>query len=241
MSGPAVEALLSLQQLDIAIDQHRHQRTTLPQRSDLVALDGAEKSTVKARTEVERRRNEVAAVQQAAEVELASSEERMAAVRRRMSSGEAGSARDVEALSSGIDHLRERVSLLEDQVLVAMEERGPLDEQVTLADGELAGLAERRRELTVRLGSEEARLDGEIAELEARRDVARKTVTPQHLAIYDGLRPRLGGVAVALLIGTHCDGCHLTLPATELDRLRHGPADELVYCDQCGRILVRHP
>jgi predicted nucleic acid-binding Zn-ribbon protein len=29
------------------------------------------------------------------------------------------------------------------------------------------------------------------------------------------------------------------LPSTELDRLRKGPPDALVFCDQCGRILVR--
>jgi predicted nucleic acid-binding Zn-ribbon protein len=45
-------------------------------------------------------------------------------------------------------------------------------------------------------------------------------------------------VAVARLVGNHCDGCHLTLPAMELDRIRHLPEDELVTCEQCGRILV---
>ena len=50
---------------------------------------------------------------------------------------------------------------------------------------------------------------------------------------------RFDGVAVARLVGSHCDGCHLTLPAMELDRIRHLPEGELVTCEQCGRILVR--
>jgi hypothetical protein len=36
-----------------------------------------------------------------------------------------------------------------------------------------------------------------------------------------------------------CSGCHLTLPAMEVDRIRKAPADEVITCDQCGRILVR--
>jgi hypothetical protein len=44
---------------------------------------------------------------------------------------------------------------------------------------------------------------------------------------------------VARLVGNHCDGCHLTLPSMELDRIRHLAEREVVTCDQCGRILVR--
>jgi uncharacterized protein len=58
------------------------------------------------------------------------------------------------------------------------------------------------------------------------------------LATYERLRARLGGVGVARLVGTHCDGCHLTLSAVELDRVRHLPDGEVYTCEQCGRILV---
>jgi predicted nucleic acid-binding Zn-ribbon protein len=46
-------------------------------------------------------------------------------------------------------------------------------------------------------------------------------------------------VAAALLVNGRCGGCHLALPATEVDRLRKLPADALVRCEQCERILVR--
>ena len=36
-----------------------------------------------------------------------------------------------------------------------------------------------------------------------------------------------------------CGGCHLALPATEVDRVRKEPADALIRCEQCDRILVR--
>jgi len=39
-------------------------------------------------------------------------------------------------------------------------------------------------------------------------------------------------------VGDRCDGCHLTLSAVELERLRNLPADEYAACAQCDRILV---
>ena len=43
---------------------------------------------------------------------------------------------------------------------------------------------------------------------------------------------------VARLVGSTCQGCHLTIPATEVDRIRRQPAGTLAFCDNCGAILV---
>ena len=58
------------------------------------------------------------------------------------------------------------------------------------------------------------------------------------LAEYERLRARLGGIGAARLEHGTCMGCRMKLPATELDRIKHQSPDELVHCDQCGRILV---
>ena len=70
------------------------------------------------------------------------------------------------------------------------------------------------------------------------RAEAAAPIPPELLATYDRLRARLDGVAVARLVGNHCDGCHLTLPAMELDRIRHLARARWSTCEQCGRILV---
>ena len=59
------------------------------------------------------------------------------------------------------------------------------------------------------------------------------------LTEYERLRSTYSGIGVARLIGNRCDGCHLTLPAVEVDRIRHLAADEPVHCTECGRLLVR--
>jgi uncharacterized protein len=71
-----------------------------------------------------------------------------------------------------------------------------------------------------------------------RADIA-AAVDAELLERYEGLRHDLGGIAVARLVGTNCGGCHLTLSAVELDRIRHQPDDVVVLCEECGRLLVR--
>jgi predicted nucleic acid-binding Zn-ribbon protein len=82
-----------------------------------------------------------------------------------------------------------------------------------------------------------------VAELETVEDLraeAAARIPAQLSSLYEQLRAKLGGVGAARLEpGGRCGGCHLTLPATEVARIKRGSADAVVQCDQCGRILVR--
>ena len=59
------------------------------------------------------------------------------------------------------------------------------------------------------------------------------------VATYAALRPRLGGIAIARLVRNRCDGCHLAIPSAELEVVKKAPADAVVHCPECTRILVR--
>jgi predicted nucleic acid-binding Zn-ribbon protein len=79
----------------------------------------------------------------------------------------------------------------------------------------------------------------EESELTATYEAARAALTREEVALYDGQRARHGGIGVARLVGVKCDGCHLDLSRAEVDGFKALPADELVDCPQCGRVLVR--
>jgi predicted nucleic acid-binding Zn-ribbon protein len=55
---------------------------------------------------------------------------------------------------------------------------------------------------------------------------------------YERCRERARGTGIARLVGLTCQGCHLTIPSTEAERIRKQPPDVLSYCDNCGCILV---
>lgn len=238
MAAEELQALLDLQALDTSIDQNRHRRATLVERTALEDLERRRQQTRDALEAAAAARDEVAGRQEVLESELAGAERRSGEVSRRLYSGEVSASRELQAMSDELESLKARVSAMEDQILEVLEEREPLDALVGDHESALAGLDAERDSAAAALATAEAAVDSEIAGLEAQRQEVVARVAPSLLPQYERLRSRLGGVAVSRLVGDRCDGCHLTLPATELDRIRHLPHGELVTCDQCGRILV---
>jgi uncharacterized protein len=234
-----LRSLLALQDIDTAIDRDRHRRANLPERAEVTAVDQKINEMRAEANEAVAARDAVARRQGAIEEELATTEERAAAVNRRLYSGEVTASRELQAMAADADTLKARASHLEDEVLEILDEREPFDRRVADLAASITDLAGRREEASRVLAVAESEVDRELAELAARREEAVAAVPPALLATYERLRPRLDGVAVARLVGDHCDGCHLSLSATELDRIRHLPPGEVATCEQCGRILVR--
>jgi predicted nucleic acid-binding Zn-ribbon protein len=230
---------VALQELDTAADQLRHRRAHLSERAELTAVEREAAPLRSAVSEASWARDEIAARQTGLEADLAATEGRAASVNRRLYGGEVTASRELQALAVDAETLKARASALEDQVLELMEEREPIDARLADLDGRLAALDERRYTAAAALAAGEAVIDRDLGDLDRRRQDVASSVPDDLLATYDRLRARLGGVAVAHLVGNRCDGCHLTVPALELDHIRHLPEGEVATCEQCGRILVR--
>ena len=142
-------------------------------------------------------------------------------------------------MAADVDSLKARASLLEDQVLELMELREPHDTRLAGLSAQLDALlpAAGQPSSSWRLRGHRGRGAGPPGRPYEQQAAA--LVSAELLGTYDRLRAGLDGVAIARLVGGRCDGCHLTLPAMELDRIRHLRPGEVATCDQCGRILVR--
>jgi uncharacterized protein len=239
VSDPVLEALLAVQDLDASLDRLRHRLSILPERAELTDLAARAAALEARRARTAAVRDEVSRREQGLEDELRTSEARAKEVERRLYSGEVSASRELQAMADDVAALRARSSDLEDRALEVLAEREPLDAEVAALDAELAEVGAAIAAARARLGQSEQAAAAELAGLEVERAEAAGAVPAGLFPEYDRLRARLGGVAVARLTGSRCDGCHLTLPATELDHLRRQPPDAVVTCDNCGRILVR--
>jgi predicted nucleic acid-binding Zn-ribbon protein len=238
MSDSDLEGLLTVQDLDLALDQHRHRRETLPEAAEIQALDreaAGLRAEIQAVTDA---RDQIAVRQEAAENELAATETRSKQVSGRLYGGEVSASRELQAMSADLESLKVRASALEDQILELIEEREPFDARLAEMTARGHQMAARRAELEAAVARLQTEIDGQIAELVDRRQAAAANVSGALLATYEKIRPRLGGIGAARLIGNHCDGCHLVLSAVELDHVRHLPDGEVATCEQCSRILV---
>jgi predicted nucleic acid-binding Zn-ribbon protein len=232
-------ALLSMQDHDTALDQLRHRRETLPERSARQQLLEQGQRVAAERDQVAAQRDDIAKREAEIEGELAVSEERATKLDKRMYSGEVSASRDLQAMAEEIERLKSHASSLEDKALELLEEREPLDASIAEMESQLRDLADQIHQLEAAIAAAEVEIDAEIATEDAARGALAAQIPDALIARYEALRKKLGGTGAAPLHGAQCGGCHLTLPAQEVDRIKHAPADELILCDQCGRILVR--
>ncbi|MGH9046666.1 MAG: zinc ribbon domain-containing protein [Acidimicrobiales bacterium] len=231
--------LLAVQDLDTSITQHEHRKAALPERQTLNELHARAATIRRHNAELDAKRDELATA-------LAHLEEQTAAVIARRKTledtmyGARGAAgRDLRAIESEVAQLAGRLSQLEDDELVLLEEQEPLDTERSAKDAELALLSEQARALSAEVVKTDATIDAELSELVGRRNDEATRLPEALFRRYEDLRAHLGGMGAARLIGDRCDGCHLSLPSAEVDRIRRLPPDAIATCDQCGRILVR--
>jgi predicted nucleic acid-binding Zn-ribbon protein len=211
----------------------------LPERQEVADIDTAGAALGPRLAAAIASRDETAKRQDALEDELTGVQGRIRDVNGRLYGGTVSASRELSAMAADVEQMEGRRAALEDRVLEVMEEREPLDASVDALEGQRARLIEQRADALQRLAAAEAVVDGEIADLTEQRASAATSVPADLLSAYERLRGRLDGIGAARLVGSRCSGCHLSLPATEVDHLKRAPADEIVYCDSCGRILVR--
>jgi uncharacterized protein len=145
------------------------------------------------------------------------------------------SSREVESEQLDVQQLRHQFADAEERLLETMLAADEAAQQETAARAELARLTEAFQAQQVALTREQSQIRAQAPALLARQAAARKAIAPALLAVYDNLRPRRGGRAVARVDGDECSACKVAIPPSKLSEVRSEGV--LVYCGNCGRLL----
>jgi predicted nucleic acid-binding Zn-ribbon protein len=232
------EVLIEVQGHDTTLDQLRHRRDTLPERAALAELAQRRTRLDRTAADVQAQVDELAGRQRKLEDHIAATAKRRHEIEQRMQSGTISASRDLQAMDHEVNQLSDRQSHLEEDELVLLEEQEPLDSLLGELRAELASLSVEADRLATAIAGAEADLEQSISAEEAQRKELASALPEELSRRYEVLRSRLGGVGAARLVGDRCDGCHLTLPSVEVERVRHLPPEEFATCPQCDRILV---
>ncbi len=225
-------ALYHLQTLDSQRDQVRARLAEVARqlsqneavRSSQAALDAAQEKYRQWQTratDLELKRNQLRDEAKAAED--------------RLYSGKVVNPRELTDLQEKISELSHRRDALEDPLLEAMIE---IDEsQVTLkaAEARLEQILAEQAQALGTLSSERDSLVARLQRLEGDIAQARAAVEARHLALYDDLRRRPGGMAVTEVHGSECAVCGVEITSRLQQQINRG---EVLPCPTCGRILV---
>lgn len=230
--------LLDVAELDSRAAQLRHQRAHLPELAEIAALE-AERTEITDQVRDARIVVDDLTVEQAkADREVEQVKARRERDRTRMDSGQITQPKDLERMQHELVSLERRITTLEDAELEVME-------ALEQAQQVLDALAIRADDVDAKLGElvtarDEKRvgIDASLDEVTAARGPATEGMPEDLMALYERLREQKG-IGAALLRARQCGGCNMTLDASELARIKAAPADEVIRCEECQRILVR--
>jgi predicted nucleic acid-binding Zn-ribbon protein len=116
-----------------------------------------------------------------------------------------------------------------------MTEVEAMQKNVSLKSREVARIDEDWRAEQATLSGEQAELNAALADLDQKRKDLISRIDAASLELYQGLRRKRQGRAVAKVEQGMCQGCRIVLPLNVLQRARIG--QELVQCSSCERIL----
>ena len=155
----------------------------------------------------------------------------------RLYSGEVKNIKELEQMEIKLGSVKQKQLAQEEELLSLME---AIEEQEELA----VVLTRQKKEGAVelhdwqrRLEEELALLGGELAELQEQRDRLTEQIEPDRLRLYDEMMQRHQGRGIARVINDICQGCSVFISSAQRGFL-YDPA-ALVYCENCGRLLVR--
>lgn len=229
--------LLRLQALDTRLQQVEHQAKALPQHAELAALGTTAdqtRATLAARTgELEDVRIELGRIESDVDVV----EKRIARDTDRIE--HTSSVKDVQALETELAALKKRHTDLEEIELAVMERLEEREAAVAEVEAARDAIAAQVAEVERAKDSRLIELKRELGELARDRETIAGTLTEDLRALYEKRRVVGRGNAAALLRARTCSGCTMTLTGSDLESVRSAAADEVVFCPDCGAILVR--
>jgi uncharacterized protein len=224
--------LARLSEIDLALDSHRARLAeivaALKEPAELVA---ARRALAEAEAELARWRS-VQLDRERAQQDTAG---KLARAEKRLYSGEIRNPREVQDAERDVQQLRHQLAQAEDALLEALVAVDAGTEDCAARGRAVSDLAAGWEGTQARLCAEQARLKERLPAEQARQAAVRRAVPHDMLTLYDNLRPRRGGRAVAELDGDTCSACRVAVPPTKLEAARFG--EELVYCGNCGRLV----
>ncbi len=227
-----VRQLYELQEIDLEIDAKNEALALVVSRlGDSEALAEARVSLA---TE-EERLVELERSQRDVEREVEDLRSKVALLEEKLYGGSVKNPKELASLQEQVEHLKRKRRGQEDEVLDIMTEAEAMQKNVSLKSREVARIDEDWRAEQAALSGEQVELGAALADLDQKRKDLISRIDAASLELYQGLRRKRQGRAVAKVEQGMCQGCRIVLPLNVLQRARIG--QELVQCSSCERIL----
>ncbi|BCY06391.1 zinc ribbon domain-containing protein [Actinoplanes sp. L3-i22] len=232
----AQRRLLDLQAVDTALAQLAHRRRNLPELAEIekVAreISALEDERVRAQVAVDDLDRDISRF----EKDIEQVRQRKTKDQQQLAAG--GSVKQVEGLQHEMATLNRRQSELEDAELELMEQREAAVASLADVQTRIVTAGVRRDEAERRRDEANADITKEQEFKSASRGPLAADLPGELVTLYDKIRTETG-MGAALVYAGRCGACRIELYGADLNRVKSAPADDVVRCEECRRIMIR--
>ncbi len=224
--------LYRLQQIDSQLDWARARLKEI--EAALQADQTVLQATQNAEASANKHRDALRALRQAEE-EVRQQRLKIEQTESTLYGGKVRNPKELQDLQKESAALKRYLSVLEDRQLEAMLVEEDASGENDLVQAQLAQVNKDFEARSLEFRQESQRCEKDVARLEEERRATISSIPSEDLQIYEMLRTKRRGLAVAKVTARACSACGSTLNAALL-QAAHSP-NQLTRCDACGRIL----
>ena len=224
--------LFRLQEIDLLIDK------TKQRVDEILAILEDDETIEGVKTDLSKAAEDLAAQNSAvnlAEGAVGDQKYKIERTESKLYAGKIQNPRELQDLQMESEALNRHLATLEERQLELMMEQEEAEIKHESLLGQLENLENDRASEIKTLLLEQEQMNLELARHEGNREGALASVSVEDLEIYEKLRLRGGGYAVAILEGSNCSLCGVAPSESTQQIIRKGTG--LVHCEQCKRIL----
>lgn len=231
-----LEKLIALQNLDTTIRRLEKELEAIPQRRAEIEGEFDQRAfEIKA---LENRRDEAKHARARLEIEAVDQRGRVERAERNLMSSKKQD--EYTAAIREADAARKQISTLETQILEQMESLEKAEAALSERADEIATLNSDRESRLKAFDEETQRQSQQLIAARAERDQVFANLPKPMSAMYSRISARIrDGVAVAEARNRSCTACFMALRPQVMSEIRRG--EEIITCDNCGRILYYVP
>jgi len=224
--------LYRLQQIDLQIDRLNKHLVHLRSQLDEPASLLADRERFAA---IQEQSHNVDTQLLDAELATRSLGNKIATVEKALYSGQVSNPKEIASQQENVISMKKHLAVLEEKQLDLMLQNEQLEAQLRQAQHALQEATAQWHETLSRVIAEIKATESSLAELQTRRQSEANRVAPADLQLYQRIRNRKGGIAVAKLENGRCSVCGISLPESKQHAVQY--QDDFVFCGSCGRIL----
>lgn len=237
LTRETMRPLLELQRIDSAIDRLNQRAAALPEQVELDRLTDELAAARKTHAERELAFGAVSRETAKFEAEVTTLTDKIKHENDRLYSGSVGSPKELTAIQAEIDGLRKRKNHVEDQLLELMEKKEEAEKLFQESTAQTDALAAQQAAATTARDEASLHIAADIETLQSERTALLPSIPAEAVELYEEVRPKKEGVAVAAYEHGVCRGCMVELSPVARDEIKRSD-DPFVRCENCRRLLI---